>query len=344
MHKMLDPDSSSVAVPAPDSTAPGLRLVSQPTVAVIITNHAREDEAVRAAQSVLNQDYSGEVVVYFVYDLRPGVERLLERMPSEVVALPYVPSQGKNPIAAKRNIALSTCVESLVAFLDDDDLWYPSKLSSQVDFMLRHPDAILCCTAWNVGSGRRNLQSNPVSGCQLSSWQISLAVSIVTSTTLLDGISVRKARFDERAVWFAVEDYDLWLRLECLGPLWKLQAELTVVRPDAASASSHDRSSQLSRAASVAAEHLRRKGLSFHGIAALLWFFGRACVAERGSTAPQFAPSPVEEVLDGTVLGRADPLIAAVEGPAARMRALNSAVDMSTISKRLPPRAGHHAP
>ncbi|MEJ7803988.1 MAG: glycosyltransferase family A protein [Candidatus Limnocylindria bacterium] len=283
-----------------------------PAVGVVIVNHAREDEAVQAVRSALDQDYDGPVVVYFVYNERDGVERLLDRLPERVVTLPYTLSVDENPIAVKRNLALAASTEPFVAFLDDDDLWSPGKLSAHITCMLHHPDAVLCCTGWSIGSDVPAEDSGEPSTRWLTRRDITLARSIVTSSALVRGDAARAARFDSRPVWFAVEDYDLWLRLAPLGPFCKLSPALTVLRPSGDSGSAQDRSAQLLRAASVAAQHLRSDGISRDGTAALFWFLGCACLAERGSTPVSFRPLPVRVILDGGVLGPADRALASV--------------------------------
>lgn len=300
------PDSGATAASLAAARPPAEGL---PAVAVVIVNHEREDEALEAVRSALDQDYAGPIVIYFAYDRRRGVERLVERLPREVVTLPYSPSPTESPVAAKRNLALRASTEPLVAFLDDDDLWDGRKLSAQVACLLHHPDAVLCCTAWKTSSAGHGAISSTSSTRRVPRWQVTVAGAIATSSTLVRGDAVRQARFDERNSRFGVEDFDLWLRLVDHGPFWKMEAELTVMRTDSDSLSSRDRSSQHLRTASVVAEHLRREGIRPVAVAALLWRLGCACAAERGSTPPQFAPLPVEEVLGGNVLGKADLLI-----------------------------------
>lgn len=326
-----------VACPESAATAASLAVAGLPTeglpgVAVVIVNHEREEEALQAVRSALDQDYVGPTEIYFVYDRRRGVERLLERLPPEVVALPYSPSPAESPVAAKRNLALRASTEPLVAFLDDDDLWDRRKLSAQVACLLHHPDAVLCCTGWttNNSSGQGAI-SGTSSTQRLPRRKVTLAGAITTSSTLVRGDAVRQACFDERNSRFGVEDYDLWLRLVDHGSFWKMEAELTVMRPDGDSLSSRDRSSQHLRAASVVAEHLRRDGLRADGVAALLWFLGCACAAERGSTLPQFAPVPLDEILDGNVLGKADPLVGSL---ARRLLESGRAVWMGRLARR----------
>ena len=55
----------------------------------------------------------------------------------------------------RRNRAIDASDEDLVAFLDDDDVWHPAKLSMQVRALRDHPEAIACGTGYTeVPTGR----------------------------------------------------------------------------------------------------------------------------------------------------------------------------------------------
>jgi len=103
-----------------------------PTVSVVIPTHDRPDFLRAAVGSVLEQDYGGRVEALVVFD---GCE------PSE---LPGVGSTGTRAVMSltnnrkpgplgTRNTGILAATGDIIAFLDDDDEWLPSKLSRQVE-------------------------------------------------------------------------------------------------------------------------------------------------------------------------------------------------------------------
>lgn len=94
--------------------------MNKPLVSVIIpTLPSRKKELKKAIQSVIKQTY-------------PFIEIVIER-------------GGKN-VQDARNIAVEKSHGKYIAFLDDDDEFYLTKLEKQVKFMESHPYCPLCIT------------------------------------------------------------------------------------------------------------------------------------------------------------------------------------------------------
>ena len=113
-----------------------------PSVAVVIPNHSRIAELEEALASVEAQDYPGRVHTYLAYWPRPEIEPLLASLGDGVTAIASVNEAGRNSLATKRNLAIDASSEDLIAFLDDDDLWHPSKLIMQVSELRSNGDLV----------------------------------------------------------------------------------------------------------------------------------------------------------------------------------------------------------
>jgi glycosyltransferase involved in cell wall biosynthesis len=116
--------------------------------------------------------------------------------------------------AAARNCGVAIARAPLVAFLDSDDLWAPTKLERQLAFMRANPACAISQTneIW-IRNGRR---VNPGTRHRKRGGDIfidSLRTCLISmSATMMRTDLFRSAGgFDEMMT--AAEDYDLWLRI-----------------------------------------------------------------------------------------------------------------------------------
>ena len=106
-----------------------------PSVSVIIPTRDRPDFLRRAVRSVIEQDYAGRVEAIVVFDGSEPVELPAPDSPYErrVVSLTNSRTPGAR---GARNTGILAAKSEVVAFLDDDDEWLPTKLSRQVDVLM----------------------------------------------------------------------------------------------------------------------------------------------------------------------------------------------------------------
>lgn len=122
--------------------------MNKPLVSIIITTFAGSNVLSRAIQSILNQTYENwELIV--VDDNNPDTA---ERQATEGVMKTYVRENIKyvkhtknmNGSAA-RNTGIKNSSGEYIAFLDDDDIFYPKRLEKCIQTMLSNPgcDSVL---------------------------------------------------------------------------------------------------------------------------------------------------------------------------------------------------------
>jgi len=169
-----------------------------PLVSVIIpTLPNRKKLLARAIESVLNQTY-------------PNIEIVVE--------------EGGRNVQDARNIAVERSHGRYLAFMDDDDEWYPDKLEKQVK-ILENNNEIVLCISWGD-----DYKFGLYHCIQPKEWW--------TFTELIEGfnISCTSAFMCRRSSFFAINgmddtlddshEYDLAIKLSCIGKVYCIQKSL----------------------------------------------------------------------------------------------------------------------
>lgn len=109
---------------------------NQPLVSVIMPTYNAEGFVAESIESVLRQTYGNwELIVTddCSSDHTPDIVQSYSQKDSRI---DFVIAQQHSGIAGTRNQCLARVKGRFIAFLDNDDLWYPEKLEKQVRFML----------------------------------------------------------------------------------------------------------------------------------------------------------------------------------------------------------------
>lgn len=104
-----------------------------PTVTAVIPTRDRPELVRLAIASVLAQDYRGAIEVVVVADQTDPDPSLASDEPNREVRV--VANRRTPGLAGARNTGLEEARGDLIAFCDDDDEWYPTKLTTQVDVL-----------------------------------------------------------------------------------------------------------------------------------------------------------------------------------------------------------------
>lgn len=184
----------------------------RPTVSVIIPTYNRAHLLPRALDSVLNQTFTDfEVLV---------VDDCSSDDPASVVAgyhdsrLRYLLQPRNQGVAAARNRGMREARAPFVAFLDDDDEWFPEKLAMQVDVFRRAPaDLGLIYTGVETVSddGQRAVRIPTARGNLYREFLVRNLLHGGSSAMVRRNVITSVGFFDEDLP--AIEDYDYWLRI-----------------------------------------------------------------------------------------------------------------------------------
>jgi glycosyltransferase involved in cell wall biosynthesis len=224
------PTDPSPTDPAAVSVAP--RSAPEPSSTTVVVPTRNRPEYLRAAlASVLGQRGGAPRVIVVDDASSPPVPPIAN---VEVVRL-----DTRRGTATARNLGLERVSTDWVAFLDDDDLWAPSKLAQQCKALANEPAADWCYTAALVIDDRaaivgvqRAETSGWVEGALLRGNLVSGGGSTVLARTSL----VREAGGFNSAIR-AAEDWELWVRIAALSPVAAVDAPLAAWRDHATSKS-----------------------------------------------------------------------------------------------------------
>lgn len=119
----------------------------------MIPTHDRPELLVRAVESVLQQDYSGDIECLVVFDKATPTPVPVETPPRR--SLRTLTNDLTPGLAGARNAGALAASGELLGFLDDDDEWLPGKLALQVELMQRERARLVSCGVYICRGGRR---------------------------------------------------------------------------------------------------------------------------------------------------------------------------------------------
>lgn len=187
----------------------------RPVVSVIIPAYNIARFIAEAIDSVLEQTFSD----YEIIVINDGstdtedLERVLEPYRARIIYL----KQENQGAGAARNAGLKISRGKYIAFLDGDDIWYPTHLSDQLALIASGPgyDLVYADAAifGEVASPwRTSMEGNPSEGEVTFDSLLGGQCSVVTSSVVaLREAIVEVGLFDETLR--NSQDFDLWLRL-----------------------------------------------------------------------------------------------------------------------------------
>jgi glycosyltransferase involved in cell wall biosynthesis len=225
------PDTSYArksATPTTASQEPNIPLVS-----VIIPTYNRAAYIADAIRSVQAQTYAKVEIIIADDGSTDDTAEIVAQFGSAVT---YLPLTHRGQPAATRNAALQTAKGEYVAFLDSDDLFLPGRLAKQVSALARHGDAGL---AYSDGYFFREDPETPTGHvldgmptptgdalADLLRGNFLTSPVVLIRRSCLDSVGL----FDERPEFFAVEDYDLWLRIAARFPFIYVPGDVAAIR------------------------------------------------------------------------------------------------------------------
>jgi len=133
---------------------PGLALTEPPLVSVIVPTYNRPDQLITAMKSILAQTYKNiEVIV--VNDCGADVEKMVSSTNKNNM-ITYVKHGSNRGLAAARNTGIKVARGKYIAYLDDDDLFYPNHVETLVNFLETSEYKVAYTDAYRAHQEKKN--------------------------------------------------------------------------------------------------------------------------------------------------------------------------------------------
>lgn len=206
-----------------------------PAVSVIITTYNGTRFIGEALHSVLAQSFRDYELLVVDDGSSEDIQETLEPYREHYR---YIRQEHAERSAARNNGARQACGE-WIAYLDDDDIWLPEKIATQMACVQRFPSAVMAHGAAQIVDA----DANPVSWWGLSTIgstegdielytpgpEILNGSSINPSIALLRRDALLQAGGFDLSIHKG-EDWDCWIRLAGLGPFVKIPQVLAKYR------------------------------------------------------------------------------------------------------------------
>jgi len=211
-----------------------------PLVSVIVPTYNRPEMLAEALQSILNQTFRDfEIIV--INDAGVNVDPLIKHFSSHGT-FRYINKETNQGIAAARNSGIRIARGKYIAYLDDDDIYYPDHLQTLVDFLegslfqVAYTDSYRAVQE-KTGNTQTTVRRDTLYGNDFDADQLLVKNYIPLLCVMYERKCMELVGlFDESLVHH--EDWDLWIRLSQhypFGHIQKKTAEFTRRNTDASS-------------------------------------------------------------------------------------------------------------
>ncbi len=205
--------------------------MSLPTVGVVVPTRNRPELLRETLAAISGQDYAGRVETVVVFDQSAPDGHLA--VTDDRRSVRVVSNERTAGLAGARNTGICSLDTELVAFCDDDDTWWPTKLTAQVAALQRHPDAELACSGIRIRYAdttvdrvlhRERIELPELLRSRLT--ELHPSTFLIRRRPLVDGFGL----VDEDIPGSYAEDYEFLLRAARSAPLLNVEAVLVDVR------------------------------------------------------------------------------------------------------------------
>lgn len=200
-------------------------------VSVVVLTWNRVNLLKEALDAILEQTYKDFEVLVIDNESTDNTEGYVKSIPDERVKY-YKNANGGN-LSVNRNFGIAHASGDYVAFCDDDDIWLPDKLQTQINCIKQNSDCLFCATnTFFYDSETRGKKS----ATSLKDHVYTFNDFFIGNKAPFSSVLINKSLvselggFDEDPNIFTVEDYDMWLRVTKKTNLYYIGKPLVLYR------------------------------------------------------------------------------------------------------------------
>lgn len=196
-------------------------IVVNPLVSICLITYNHQEFIAESINSVLNQTYTNWELIIIDNASTDNTREVIENYIEDCKNITFLPQSTNSYVSCASNLAINTCKGEYIVLLSGDDIFYPTKIERQLQFMQKR-DLELSFTWMNaIDSMSKNCKSKiqdwfncPTSKTRndiflqyFSMHNITYAPTVMIKTCLLNNIPL----FDHRLL--QTQDMELWIRL-----------------------------------------------------------------------------------------------------------------------------------
>lgn len=117
-------------------------------LSIVLTTHNRVDLLPQGVETVLSQGFSNFELLIVDDGSTDSTREVLPQITAKDNRIRVVSHEHSRGLSAARNTGIREACGDALAFLDDDDLWYPDKLKRQVHLLNKSPDTCGLIYCW----------------------------------------------------------------------------------------------------------------------------------------------------------------------------------------------------
>ncbi|HEY1790727.1 MAG TPA: glycosyltransferase, partial [Verrucomicrobiae bacterium] len=185
-----------------------------PLISVIVPTFNRPEMLVNALRSILNQTF-GNFEIIVVNDSGCDVEPTVAQLGNQpITCLRHETNRG---LPASRNTGIRAARGKYIAYLDDDDLYYPEHLQTLFNYVESHPGVVAysdaCCSHQELVNGQLTTVRRDVPYSHDWDNDRVLVENFVPSLCFMhEKVFLEKSGYFDETLR-RHEDWDLWIRL-----------------------------------------------------------------------------------------------------------------------------------
>lgn len=180
-----------------------------PRVSVLMPAYNAEKYIAESIESILNQTFSDFEFIIINDGSHDNTAQIVKKYAAHDSRIKFVDNAHNSGVGVVRNMLLDMAVGEFVAYQDADDISFPHRLQTMVEFLDAHPDITV------VGSALKTMPGNKIIKCPKCPKILDFYVAnhIANPSVMFRRADINKHGIRYNPSYTTAEDYDFWTRV-----------------------------------------------------------------------------------------------------------------------------------